>query len=60
MKSIEETLPSTQFIRIHKSYIASIKAIGAIEGNQLIIAGKKLPISRDKKSEILEKLVKNQ
>ncbi len=60
MKSIEETLPPSQFIRIHKSYIASIKAIGAIDGNQLIIADKKLPISRDKKSEILERLIKNQ
>ncbi len=60
MKSVEETLPAAQFIRIHKSYIASVKAIAAIDGNQIIIANKKLPISRDKKAEILERLIKNQ
>lgn len=60
MKSIEETLPADKFIRIHKSYIASIKGIDAIDGNQIVIGDKKLPISRDKKSLILERLIKNQ
>ena len=59
MKAIEETLPIESFLRIHKSYIASVKAIDAIDGNQIVIGDKKLPISRDKKSEILERLVKN-
>lgn len=59
MKSMEETLPPGDFIRIHKSYIASVKAISAIDGNEVIVGGKRIPLSRDKKAEILERLVKN-
>jgi DNA-binding LytR/AlgR family response regulator len=59
MKNIEEILPAPSFIRIHKSYIASIKAISSIDGNEVIVGNKKLPLSREKKSEILERLLKN-
>lgn len=59
MKNMEELLPSQEFIRIHKSYIASIKSISAIDGNELIVAGKRLPLSREKKAEILDRLVRN-
>ncbi|NJM25535.1 MAG: response regulator transcription factor [Bacteroidia bacterium] len=59
MKNMEEILPSQEFIRIHKSYIASIKSISAIDGNELIVAGKRLPLSREKKAEILDRLVRN-
>ena len=59
MKTIEETLPPAQFMRIHKSFIVSTSAITAIDGNELVVAGKRLPISRDKKNEIMEKVIKN-
>lgn len=59
MKNIEETLPASAFIRIHKSYIASVKAISAIDGNEVVVGNKKLPLSREKKAEILERLLKN-
>jgi DNA-binding LytR/AlgR family response regulator len=59
MKTIEETLPTSDFIRIHKSFIVSTTAITSIDGNDVIVSGKRLPMSREKKSEILEKLIKN-
>lgn len=59
MKTIEETLPQADFIRIHKSFIVSISAISSIDGNEVIVAGKRLPMSREKKGEILEKVIKN-
>jgi DNA-binding LytR/AlgR family response regulator len=59
MKTVEETLPASFFIRIHKSFIVSLKAVSAIDGNEVIVSGKRLPISREKKSEILERLIKN-
>lgn len=59
MKTVEETLPASDFIRIHKSFIVSVRAISSIDGNEMIVAGKRLPISREKKSEILERVVKN-
>jgi DNA-binding LytR/AlgR family response regulator len=59
MKNIEEALPGGDFLRIHKSYIVSTRAVTSIDGNEVIVAGKRLPLSREKKAEILEKLVKN-
>lgn len=59
MKTVEETLPASDFIRIHKSFIVSVRAISSIDGNEMIVSGKRLPISREKKSEILERVVKN-
>ena len=59
MKTVEETLPATDFMRIHKSFIVSIKAITSIDGNELIAGNKRLPMSREKKSEILERVIRN-
>jgi DNA-binding LytR/AlgR family response regulator len=59
MKTIEETLPASDFIRIHKSFIVSLRAISSIDGNEVIVSGKRLPISREKRSEILERVIKN-
>jgi DNA-binding LytR/AlgR family response regulator len=59
MKTVEETLPASDFIRIHKSFIVSLPAISSIDGNEIIVSGKRLPISREKKSEIMERVVKN-
>ncbi len=58
MKNMEEILPLSAFMRIHKSYIASIKKISSIDGNEIIISGKRLPVSREKKAEIMEKVIK--
>ena len=60
MKALEDSLPASDFMRIHKSYIAAVKAIQAIDGNEIIIGSKRLPLSREKKAGILERLVKNQ
>ena len=46
MKDLEETLPHEQFIRIHKSFIASKKYINSLEGNQIEINGQKLPVGK--------------
>lgn len=59
MKTVEDTLPASDFIRIHKSFIVSLPAISSIDGNEIIISGKRLPMSREKKSEIMERVIKN-
>lgn len=46
LKELEEKLPSNRFVRIHKSYIVSIKKIHALEGNSIEIARKYLPIGK--------------
>jgi len=43
-KNIEKTLPETEFVRIHKSYLISLSKIECIDGQSVIIAKKELPI----------------
>ena len=44
MKSIEEQLPESQFIRIHKSYIISKAAISAVKKTSVFIGDLELPV----------------
>ena len=45
MKGLEELLPNSQFIRIHKSYIVSINSITAVRKNSVFIGTLELPVS---------------
>jgi len=45
MKSVEEQLPSKDFLRIHKSYITSVSHITAIMKNSIFIGDLELPVS---------------
>ena len=51
LKSILESLPGEEFMRIHKSYLVNLKHIEFIEGNQVKIGKHSIPVSppnRDK------------
>lgn len=52
LKELEEKLPAGQFIRIHRSYIVSVKKIDALEGNQLEVKGEKLPVGKNYREEV--------
>lgn len=45
MKSVEEQLPETEFIRVHKSYIVSAIHITAVMKNSIFINELELPVS---------------
>lgn len=55
LQKVEERLDSTNFLRIHRSYIVSLNAISFIEGNQVNINGKMLPIAQKYKEQLLTK-----
>ncbi len=58
LKNLDQTLPGELFLRIHKSYIVGLKHIEYLEGNQLKIGDKKLPVGhsyREKVSELFRK-----
>jgi DNA-binding LytR/AlgR family response regulator len=59
MRSVEEYLPSAQFIKTHKSFIVNAAKIEAIEGNEIRIGTHRIPISRSEKEEVMEQLLKN-
>ena len=58
-KAVEDYLPGAQFIKTHKSYIIAASKIDSIEGNDIRIGQHHIPISRNLKEEVMEKLVNN-
>ncbi|HEU4552186.1 MAG TPA: LytTR family DNA-binding domain-containing protein [Chitinophaga sp.] len=57
MKSIEEVLPESQFIRIHKSYIIHVPAIKSVLGNSIeLVNNESIIISKQHKQMLIEKL----
>lgn len=57
MISLEELLPKSSFFRIHKSYLVNVLHIDLISGNKLLINEHELPISRQRKEELLNTVV---
>lgn len=55
-KGIEEKLPQSMFIRIHKSFLVSIHAIQSIDGNEIKMEKNTLPISKNYKEEVMNKI----
>lgn len=44
--NMEELLPASEFIRVHRSFIVNKNKIDQIEGNQVIIGANKIPIGQ--------------
>ena len=44
LKSLEDSLPQSSFVRVHKSYIVRLCRIDAIERNHIIIGAERIPI----------------
>jgi DNA-binding LytR/AlgR family response regulator len=57
-KSVEDYLPADQFVKVHKSYIVAAARIDSIEGNDIRIGQQHIPISRNLKEEVMDKLLK--
>ncbi len=53
MKNIEKELPGTRFIRVHKSFIVNLDKIDKFTSKFIEIGIIKIPLSRNKKAEIL-------
>jgi DNA-binding LytR/AlgR family response regulator len=45
LKTVEERLPASRFLRVHRSYLVAINKIDTIEAGALIINGKPLPVA---------------
>jgi DNA-binding LytR/AlgR family response regulator len=53
---IEEQLPNQLFVRIHKSFLVAIPAIQTIDGNEVITSLMRLPISKNYRNEVLNRI----
>jgi DNA-binding LytR/AlgR family response regulator len=58
MKKIEEILPKSRFIRVHKSYMVSLGAVSSIVGNFVEINGKEIPIGANYKDDLIRLVFK--
>lgn len=56
--AIADFLPADKFIRVHKSFLIAAPRIDSIEGNIIHIGTHEIPISRNLKDEVMEKLLK--
>ena len=54
MKSLESQLPLNEFIKIHQSYLVNSSKIDAIEGNEIKIGNRSLPISRNYRDMVMK------
>jgi DNA-binding LytR/AlgR family response regulator len=56
LNAIEEQLNSTDFTRVHRSFIINIRHVSAFTHYQVEIAGKLIPVGRKYKDEAMKKL----
>lgn len=56
MKSFQNQLPADRFLRIHKSYIVNLEKIERYNSRNIEIDKQQIPLSRNKKTELVEAL----
>jgi DNA-binding LytR/AlgR family response regulator len=56
LSEIEKRLRFNDFIRVHKSYIISLDAVDAVEGNRIQIRTHKIPIGKSYKESFYQSL----
>jgi DNA-binding LytR/AlgR family response regulator len=54
MKSLESQLPLNEFIKIHQSYLVNASKIDAIEGNEINVGSRSLPMSRNYRETVMK------
>lgn len=59
LKGIEQNFNNNSFMRVHKSYMVSIRKIDMIEGNEICIQSFRIPLSRSYRDLVLTRAVNN-
>jgi DNA-binding LytR/AlgR family response regulator len=59
LKSMEQYLPANRFIKAHKSFIVAFDKIDSLEGNQLFIGEHTIPVGRNFRDALIERVEKN-
>ena len=56
LKKIEQKLPSSLFLKVHRSYIINVKKIIDIEDNSVLINRDIIPVSRSNRPDLMKRL----
>lgn len=59
MKNIYSSLPESDFIQTHRSFIVNINRVSLIEGNILNIEGHEIPVARNYREQVFARIIKN-
>jgi len=57
LKDMAARLPSTHFMKVHKSFIISLDKVSSMEGQTLIVGGAVIPVSRHLKDAVRERIL---
>lgn len=57
MTGLKQQLPQDLFLKVHKSYIVGIAHVRALDGNEILIGGARIPISRGLKEAVVSKIM---
>lgn len=57
LSTLEEELIGFGFSRCHKGYLINLRHVDAIQGNVVLIAGNKLPVSRNHRKSVVQALL---
>lgn len=52
LKSLEQTLPTSKFKRVHRSFIVNTKYVTSLKGKELFLGEVKIPISNSYYEEV--------
>lgn len=58
LKNFLDDLPAERFLRIHRSYAVPVDRIEGLEGNDLIVAGRRLPLGKTYRQDV-KKIIKD-
>jgi DNA-binding LytR/AlgR family response regulator len=56
MKSMETKLPTTEFMRVHRSFIVRVDKISNLDGNLLVVGKKLVPIGKSYRKTLMNRL----
>ncbi|RAW01113.1 LytR/AlgR family response regulator transcription factor [Pseudochryseolinea flava] len=59
LKSVEENLANHAFMKVHKSFLVATSKIEAIENNDILIHGTRVPIGRHYREEVIDRVLHN-
>ncbi len=55
-KKIEEKLPANLFVRVHRSYVVSLKYIHSVQRNRILIDAVRIPIGNNYKDDFIKRI----
>jgi DNA-binding LytR/AlgR family response regulator len=56
LKMMEDMLPASRFLRVHRSYLVALNKITALQGNMIEIGKQEVPIGTTYKDELVKRL----